>query len=75
MENHPFLRFWSVVAIPTIYWVGIVETGVLWSQDNTFSLTFGQVSLVPFKFASLRYDPHLLVPPGPRYVYRCTSTH
>ena len=47
MKNYPFLRFWSVVAVPTAYWVGIIEVGVLNSQDVTFSLTFGQVSPVP----------------------------
>ena len=75
MENYPFLQFWSVVAIPTAYWVGVIETGVLYSQDNTFSLTFGQVSLVPFQFASLWYDPHLPILPGLRCVYDGTSDH
>ena len=75
MENHPFLRFWSVVAVPTAYWVGIIELGVFGSQDVTFSLTFGQVSLVPSQFAFLRYDPHLPVLPGPRYIYDCTSNN
>ena len=75
MKNYPFLRFWSVVAVPTAYWVGIIEVGVLNSQDVTFSLTFGQVSLVPFQFASLRYDPHPPVLPGPRFVYGCTTDH
>ena len=46
MTNYPFLQFLSVVLIPSVYWVGIVEVGVLDSQDNAFSLTFGQVSLI-----------------------------
>jgi len=48
MTGYPFLQFWSVVAVPTAYWIGIVEVGVLGSQDVTFSLTFGQVSFDPF---------------------------
>ena len=43
MTNYPFLQFLSVVLVPALYWVGTVELGVLDSQDNTFSLTFGQV--------------------------------
>ena len=75
MRNYPFLRFWSVVAVPTAYWVGIIEVGVLNSQDVTFSLTFGQVSPVPFQFTSLWYDPHLPVPPGPRCVHGRASDY
>ena len=75
MKNYPFLRFWSVVAIPTLYWVGIIEIGVEGSQDATFSLTFGQVSPVPFQFTSLWHDPRLPVPPGSRCVHGCTPNH
>ncbi|KAF9781383.1 hypothetical protein BJ322DRAFT_1112078 [Thelephora terrestris] len=44
--NYPFLQFWSVVAIPTVYWIGVVEVGTAGSQDVAFSLTFGQVLAV-----------------------------
>ncbi|KAF9645472.1 hypothetical protein BDM02DRAFT_3271660, partial [Thelephora ganbajun] len=46
VTHYPFLQFLSVVAIPTAYWVGIVEVGVLGSQDVAFSLMFGQVLAV-----------------------------
>ena len=75
MQNYPFLQFWSVVAFPTAYWVGIIELSISGTQDNNFSLTFGQVGLVPFQLATLRYDLHLPVPPGSRCVCDCTSTH
>ena len=51
MSHYPFLQFWSVIAVPTMYWIGIVEVGVLGSQDVMWSLTFGQVSISPFQFA------------------------
>ena len=75
MKNYPFLRFWSVVAVPTACWIATIELGVTYTNDAAFSLTFGQVSLVLFQFASLRYDPHPPVLPGPRFVYGCTSDH
>jgi len=43
VTHYPFLLFWSAVAIPTMYWVLIVELGVTGTPDNLFSLTFGQV--------------------------------
>lgn len=43
MTRYPFLRFWTVVAIPTVYWIGIIELGVLYQQDDALTLTFGQV--------------------------------
>ena len=51
VSHYPFLQFWTVIAVPTMYWVGIVEVGVLESQDRAWSLTFGQVSITPFQFA------------------------
>ena len=51
MSHYPFLQFLSVIVIPTIYWIGIVEIGVLGSQDVVWSLTFGQVSSTPFQLA------------------------
>ena len=75
MVNYPFLWFWSIVAIPMTYWVGIIELGILGSQDNAFSLTFGQVSSVLFQSAPLWYNPHLPVPQGHRHVCNCTSDH
>lgn len=46
VKNYPFLQFWSVVAVPTAYWIATVELGILWEHDEGFSLTFGQVSIV-----------------------------
>lgn len=43
VARYPFLLFLSVVVIPTLYWVLVVELGVMGTPDNTFSLTFGQV--------------------------------
>lgn len=43
VNDYPFLQFWSVVAIPTAYWIATVEFGILWGHDEKFSLTFGQV--------------------------------
>lgn len=40
--------------IPTVFWVEVVEVGVLGGRDEEFSLTFGQVSTVPILvFSSL----------------------
>ena len=46
VTEYPFLRFWSTVVIPTSYWIGVIELGVLAENDDPFSLTFGQVSPV-----------------------------
>ncbi|KAK7691908.1 hypothetical protein QCA50_005313 [Cerrena zonata] len=43
-RNYPFIHFVSVVAVPTIYWLLIVELSCLMARsDNEFSLSFGQV--------------------------------
>ena len=55
VNHYPFLLFWSVVAIPTVYWIAVVEVGVIIGNDETFSLTFGQViPLYILVFSSLR---------------------
>jgi len=40
---YPFIQFMSVVAFPMAYWVATVELCTFATQDNTFSLSFGQV--------------------------------
>ena len=55
VNNYPFLQFWSVVAIPTAYWIATVELGILWEHDEKFSLTFGQVSTIGVR-VPLRID-------------------
>lgn len=46
MTNYPFLQFFSVIAVPTAFWISAVELGV-WNQfDTLFVLTFGQVGPV-----------------------------
>ena len=40
---YPFIQFMSVVAFPMGYWVAVVELSTFGTQDNTFSLSFGQV--------------------------------
>jgi hypothetical protein len=73
VSHYPFLQFLSVIVIPTAYWIGIVEVGVLGSQDVAWSLTFGQVSYsIPVR---LWRNPNLSVPPGPRCVHGRTSNH
>jgi len=44
-EYFPFVHFISVVVIPFMYWVACIELGVYDSNENQFSLTFGQVSV------------------------------
>jgi hypothetical protein len=46
-EYFPFIHFISVVVIPFAYWVACIELGVYNSNDNVFTLTFGQVSVLP----------------------------
>lgn len=40
---YPLIQFISVVIFPMGYWVLVVEFSTLGTQDNTFSLSFGQV--------------------------------
>ena len=75
VSHYPFLQFLSVIVIPTIYWIGIVEVGVLGSQDVVWSLTFGQVSSTSFQLACCWCDPNLFAPLGPRCVHGRTSNH
>jgi hypothetical protein len=46
-EYFPFVHFISIVVIPFLYWVACIELGVLNSNENQFTLTFGQVSGLP----------------------------
>ena len=40
---YPFIQFMSVVVFPIGYWICVVELSTYGTQDNTFSLSFGQV--------------------------------
>lgn len=40
---YPLIQFTSVVVLPMAYWVAVVELSTYGTQDNTFSLSFGQV--------------------------------
>lgn len=42
-EYFPFIHFVSIVVIPFVYWVACIEIGVWNSNENQFTLTFGQV--------------------------------
>ncbi|KAF8522715.1 hypothetical protein BU17DRAFT_15407, partial [Hysterangium stoloniferum] len=42
-KRYPFILFLSVVIIPSGYWVIVIELGAADSQDDRWSLTFGQV--------------------------------
>lgn len=44
-EYFPFIHFISIVVIPFMYWVACIELGVYNSNDNEFTLSFGQVSV------------------------------
>ena len=46
-EYFPFIHFVSVVIIPFTYWVACIELGVYNSNENQFTLSFGQVSILP----------------------------
>ena len=46
-EHFPFVHFVSVVVIPFTYWVACIELGVYNSNENQFTLSFGQVSTLP----------------------------
>ena len=43
-REFPFLHVVSVVIIPFAYWVACIEIGVYNSNENEFTLSFGQVS-------------------------------
>jgi len=45
-EYFPFIHFVSVVVIPFTYWVACIELGVYNSNENQFTLSFGQVLAV-----------------------------
>ncbi|KAF8498942.1 hypothetical protein BU17DRAFT_59222 [Hysterangium stoloniferum] len=45
-ERYPFIHFATTVVLPFGYWVFLVEVGVMMSNDNTWSITFGQVLAV-----------------------------
>jgi len=40
---YPFIQFMSVVVFPMGYWIAVVELSTYGTQDNKFSLSFGQV--------------------------------
>ena len=45
-EYFPFIHFVSVVVIPFTYWVACIELGVYNSNENQFTLSFGQVRIL-----------------------------
>src|SRR5258708_907948 len=45
-EYFPFIHFISVVVVPFTYWVACIELGVYNSNENQFTLSFGQVSVL-----------------------------
>ena len=40
----PFLRLFFLVLAPTVSWIVAIEIGIMFQDENTFSLTFGQAS-------------------------------
>jgi hypothetical protein len=48
-----------VVVIPFVYWVATIELGMLNSNDNHFTITFGQVRYIRNVFA-LHTDANFL---------------
>ena len=56
-EYFPFIHFVSLVLIPFMYWVACIELGVYDSNENEFTLTFGQVS-VPLPWAGSSHSIH-----------------
>ncbi|KIJ50534.1 hypothetical protein M422DRAFT_44332 [Sphaerobolus stellatus SS14] len=44
VDNYPFVRFLSIVFLPTAYWIAIIELGAIVSGDEQFQTTFGQAS-------------------------------
>lgn len=64
-EYFPFVHFISVVIIPFMYWVACIEIGVFNSNENEFTLTFGQVS--GLRANALGVSDRLIAStPGPR---------
>lgn len=53
-EYFPFIHFVSIVLIPFAYWVACIELGVYNSNENEFTLTFGQVCILPEQVRSNR---------------------
>ena len=53
-EYFPFIHFISLVVIPFAYWVACIELGVYNSNENEFTLTFGQVCILPEQVRSDR---------------------
>ncbi|KAI0795476.1 hypothetical protein C8Q75DRAFT_452804 [Abortiporus biennis] len=45
-RNYSFLHFMTVAVIPTGYWISVIETGIIFSSNREFSLSFGQVLAV-----------------------------
>ncbi|KAI0795477.1 hypothetical protein C8Q75DRAFT_746219 [Abortiporus biennis] len=45
-RQYSFIHFMTFAVIPTAYWVSVIETGILFSSDKSFSLSFGQVLAV-----------------------------
>ncbi|KAF8502954.1 hypothetical protein BU17DRAFT_58662, partial [Hysterangium stoloniferum] len=42
-DNYPFILFLSVVVLPSLYWIFLIQIGADASNDNTWSIAFGQV--------------------------------
>lgn len=72
-EYFPFIHFVSIVAIPFMYWVACIELGVYNSNENQFTLTFGQVSIISLQNWSVRITDFLLTLAGSRR-FRCHPT-
>lgn len=53
-RNYPFVRFMTLIFIPTMYWISVVELGCLLQSHEEFSLSFGQVGASHFCFWSIR---------------------
>ena len=50
-RTYPFVRFLTLILIPTMYWISVVELGCALQSREEFSLSFGQVSPTPhFQF-------------------------
>ena len=72
---YPFIQFLTVVAFPMAYWIATVELCTFGTQDNTFSLSFGQVCFyarnTSGKLTSSRSSRCLL--PSPQSFRWCSS--
>ncbi|KAF8497682.1 hypothetical protein BU17DRAFT_59352 [Hysterangium stoloniferum] len=42
-DNYPFILFLSVVVLPSLYWILVIEIGAVNSNDDTWEISFGQV--------------------------------